>query len=314
MRQGIYKALNEYSDFAVKYLLVAVLLACVLSYVEIALSKLSPNWVFDFHLDMGASHAGLSGKAKVCIVWSYAVVMALHHLIRVFDDCFWGDEGIVVQAARMSWRAMLRYVAVNGHSPFYYTSAWICVNVFGESGFIYHLSATLPYFITVVFIATLVRRWFGNKASAILVTLSTLLGSAVTYNLEIRMYAWCQMFLFTTYLMLYGLYMTKKDIYLLMMSIGSLGAVYSHYFALASIGLLYLVLLVYIAKIRYRDIRKALLSGGAVVLLLLPWLVFAKKAKGVVMSDYRIEGVNWHACLEFIFHSRSSMLLLVFFL
>ena len=133
MRQGIYKALNEYSDFAVKYLLVAVLLACGLSYVEIALSKLSPNWVFDFHLDMGASHAGLSGKAKVCIVWRYAVVMALHHLIRVFDDCFWGDEGIVVQAARMSWRAMLRYVAVNGHSTFYYTSAWICVNVFGES-------------------------------------------------------------------------------------------------------------------------------------------------------------------------------------
>ncbi len=309
----IYKALNEYSDLAVKYLLVAVLLACVLPYVEISLSKLSRDWAFDFHLDIGTSHARLSDKAKACIVWSYGVVMALHHLIRLFDDCFWGDEGIVVQAARMSWGAMLNYVAVNGHSPFHYAFAWICVNVFGESGFIYHLSATLPYFITVVFTVTSVRRWFGNKASVVLVTLSTLLGSAVTYNLELRMYAWSQMFLFATYLMLYGSYKTKKDIYLVLMSISSLGAVYSHYFALASIGLLYLVLLVYIAKIRYRDIWKVLLSGGTVAALLLPWLIFAKKTSGMVISNYRLSAVSWQDCIGAIFHSEYSTFLLTLF-
>ena len=145
-------------------------------------------------------------------------------------------------------------------------------------------------------------------------TLSTLLGSAVTYNLEVRMYAWCQMFVFAAYLMLYGFYRTKKDRYLLWMAISSLGAVYSHYFALASIGFLYLILLVYIAKTRSQGIWKVLLSGGSVVVLLLPWLAFAKKTKGVVVSDYKIDQVSWRACLGYIFHSKYSVLLFVLFL
>ncbi|MCI8297643.1 MAG: hypothetical protein HFG22_17550 [Lachnospiraceae bacterium] len=89
---------------------------------------------------------------------------------------------------------------------------------------------------------------------------------------------------------------------------------YSHYFALASIGFLYLILLVYIAKTRSQGIWKVLLSGGSVVVLLLPWLAFAKKTKGVVVSDYKIDQVSWRACLGYIFHSKYSVLLFVLFL
>ncbi|MCI8297644.1 MAG: hypothetical protein HFG22_17555 [Lachnospiraceae bacterium] len=109
---------------------------------------------------MGSFHIRSSDKIKGSIVWTYAAIMALHHLIRVFDDCFWLDEGFVIQAARMPWGGMLGFVARNGHSPFHYAFAWICVGLFGESGLIYHLSATFPYFITVLLTVTLVRRWF----------------------------------------------------------------------------------------------------------------------------------------------------------
>lgn len=76
---------------------------------------------------------------------------------------------------------MLKYIAENGHTPFHYVFAKICVKYLGglEAGFIYHLSAALPYFITVIISATLVRKWFGNKVSIMLVTLSALLDSAI---------------------------------------------------------------------------------------------------------------------------------------
>ncbi len=303
---NIYEELNKYSGFAAKYLILAVGLAYILPFGERTMAK-----YFNFHLELCPMK--LSKGLKAGMVFSYAAVMAFHHLIRIFNNSFWGDEGIVINAARKPWSDMLEYVAGNGHSPLHYVFAWGCVKVFGESGFIYHLSAALPYFMSVFFTVAFVRKWFGNKASVLLVTISALLESAVTYNLEVRMYAWCQMFIFLTYLMFYAFLETKKDICYLWMSICSLGAVYSHYFALASIGFLYLVLFVYIVRSKSGDIWKVFISGGAVLALLLPWLVFAKKTKGVVMSDYKIETVSWQDCFEFIFYSKYSLFLLTLF-
>lgn len=307
---NVFEELNMYSGFAVKYLLLALALAWTLPYVELILSK---YWTLDYHFNLKLRCNKWNGKTKTNIVFVYAAIMALHHLIRLFDNCFWCDELVVVNAARRPWGDMLRYVAENGHSPFHYAFAWICVSVFGESGFVYHLSAALPYFITVILCATFVRKRFGNKASIILVTLTALLESAITYNLEVRMYAWCQAFIFAAYLLLYDFYKTKKGIYYLLIAVCSLGAVYSHYFALAGIGLMYLVLLIYTAKTKYRDVWKVFGSGGSVLVLLLPWLVFAKRTNGVVMSDYRIELDGWKECVAFIFHSKYSMLLLTLF-
>ena len=307
---NLYEDLNKYSGFAVKYLILALVLAYMLPFVERAIRK---NGAFGicFHIEL--CHIKISDRLKKSMIFCYAAIMAMHHLIRIFDNSFWGDEGIVINAARKPLGDMLEYVAVNGHSPLHYVFAWVCVNVFGESGFIYHFSATLPYFMTVLFIVILVRKWFGNKVSAMLVTMSALLESAIMYNLEVRMYAWCQMFIFIAYLMLYGFFISQKDIYFFWMSICSLGAVYSHYFAFVSIGFMYFVLLIYIARSKFCDIWKAFISGGTVIGLLLPWLVFAKKVKGVVMSDYSIEMVSWHDCVEFIFYSKYSLVLLILF-
>lgn len=305
---NVYYALNEYSDFAVKYLLFALILAAIAPHSE---KYLRNNVSFSFRLDM--SHRPMTNECKSGIVICYGAVMAFHHFIRIFDNCFWGDEGLVVNAARKNWGEMLEYVAVNGHSPFHYAFSWAFVRIFGESGFTYHFSAALPYFILIAVIAVMVRRWFGSKTALILMTLNTFLGCAVIYNLEIRMYVWCQMFVFLAYLMTYGFYRTKENKYYILVSFFSLGAVYSHYFALAAIGLIYFVMLIFIMKTNRKDIWKVMVSGGSILVLLMPWLVYAKRTKGVIMSDYNIGEVSWYDCMEFIFHSKYSMILLVWF-
>lgn len=96
------------------------------------------------------------------------------------------------------------------------------------------------------------------------------------------MYAWCQMFIFIAYLMLYGVLKTKKDIYYLLMAICSLGAVYSHYFALASIGFMYIILLFYMIKTSICDIK------GFCIRRFWPWLVYTIIERGEVMANYNL--------------------------
>lgn len=100
-------------------------------------------------------------------------------------------------------------------------------------------------------------------------------------------------YILNIYYAVYFLYY-KKDRYYFWMALFALGAVYSHNFSLASIGLLYLILFFYILKNIIKDIWKVILSGGSIIGLFVPWLVFAKKIKGVIVSDYNIGEVTWH--------------------
>ncbi len=306
---NIIEALNNYSDFAAKYAITAVLTAFISSYLIGYLKnrvKFSVSLSFDGFL--------VSRGAKTAFLVGYAGLLSFLHFSRCFDNSFWGDEGITIKAARLSWNEMLHYVARNGHSPFQYSFEWLCCRSLGESGFIIHFASALPYFLIMLISVTLIRKWFGNKAAFVLMTLCTFLNCAVTYNLEVRMYAWCEFFILMAFLMDYGIFATNKIVYYILMGFFSLGAVYSHYFALASIGILYLVLLVYkVVKQNVFDIFKVIISGGTVLLLLLPWIFFAKGTTGGIISNYGLGTVTWKSCFEYIFSSKYSWGLFICF-
>lgn len=307
-RDNVFDSLNLYSDFAVKYLVIAVLLAIAIPIIEMKYIK-----KMTISFDLKSNKKQISAKAKSIIVIVFGASMAFLHFVRCFDNCFWGDEGILIVAARKDWSGMLEYVAMNGHSPFHYAFSWLVVKLFGESGFIYHFAATLPFFITIILGITIVKKWFGVCASIVFMTLCTLLDSAMKYNLEVRMYAWCQVFILLSFLMAYKIYTTKNNLFYVLMTLFSIGAVYSHYYALASIGIFYFVLLLYKFKENKKEIWKIIVSGMLILGCLYPWLVYAKEASGVVISDYGIQMVEWKECIEFIFMSKYSMKLLKLF-
>lgn len=303
---NVYTEIINRNDFAVKYLFLAVALAIILVFVEqYVKNRISIN--------CNSVSVKFSNFQKRVIVIFFALFYAGHNFIRMLDGSVWGDEAIVVNFARESWGRMLERVAEYGHSPFHYVVAWIFRRLFGESGIVFHLSATLPYFIILILAITIISKWFGYKASIILMTLASLLECAVKYNLEIRMYTWCELFIFVAYLMLYQIYKTQKIRYYILMMLSSIAAVYTHYFALASIGIMYFVLFVYVCLKNRKRIVPVILSGGAVLAALVPWLVFAKNTVGTIISDYRIGQIALRTCVEYIFSSKYSMPLLFCF-
>ena len=306
---GIFEELNRTPLFAMKYLALGLVFATLLPFAEKLIRCFLPS---DIRLSFKPIR--LSEKAKAIIVVVYAFVMTFHHFIRIFDNAIWYDEATAILYARSDTLAgVLNLVMKIEHVPFHYVFLWICCKLFGESGLVYHLSNFIPYVITVIIMVTVVRKWFGNKATVILITFSTLLGCAVTYNLEIRMYTWCQLFTFLAYLMAYGIYKTSKNKYYILMTLFSAGAIYSHYFALSSMGLLYAVMFVYFVFVSRKQAVKVFLSGVSTLILFSPWPIYSLLTKGRVVHNWNIQGYSWYSCFEFVFHSKYSMLLLAGF-
>jgi hypothetical protein len=159
---GLVYRITGFSDFALKYMVMATVLSLTLPYAARALKN-------EIHLDFSVklnSTKLIWSKAKTLkskAIYTYALVMAILHFIRMFDHNFWADEGMVVHTSRLDWEGMLWYVAGNGHTPFHYVVAWIMEHLFGDYALVYRFSATLPYFILLFLCVTLVGKWFGNK-------------------------------------------------------------------------------------------------------------------------------------------------------
>lgn len=307
---NIIQNINENAGFAVKYLFSALIISFIMPFIE----KYCRNNIhidFEINHDVCRSHFFQNIKKRYTIL--YVIFLGMHHFVRCFNNSFWGDEGITIVASRMVWSRMLLYVASNGHSPFYYAVVWFVHQIFGESGFLFHFVSALPYFIILVLALTIIWKWFGTEVVLIFTTLSTLLDTAIVYNMEIRMYAWCQLFILLIFITAYQIYNGRKNYPYILMTCFSLGAVYSHYFALAVVGLFYFLLLIYACVKNRHNMWKVITSGIGVLIGFIPWLYYNYKNFGRIMSNYSLPNVEWKECLGYIFHSRISMILLLIF-
>ena len=307
-KESIYNKLNWFSVFAIKYMIASVFLAIIIPFAEEYLRK---NVVVK--LSYNADSFSLSDKIAKGGLIILAIVLVSLHFIRIFDNTFKYDEMLPLLTERMNWSAMLEQVARWGHTPFHYIIIWISCRIFGYTGSLCHLVSFLPYFVIAGVAVSVVQKWFGMRTAAILLLQSSLLENAVMYNMEVRMYSLCQMFVLLVYLVAYQIFHIRRTRYFVLITLFSLGAVYSHYFALAPIGIIYLFLLFYLVKTDLRNVWKVVLSGGAILFLFFPWMWFVYRIRGEIVAQYVLEKLNWRTCLEYIFDSKYSLVILILF-
>lgn len=207
----------------------------------------------------------------------YTVVLFFLNFIRIFDNNFWGDEGYSIGLAKMTFADMVQTTANDVHPPLYYAFLILAYRLFGEHGWVFHFVSIIPYIVILIFSLTVIWKNFGKEASFLMVTFSSVITIAITYNVEARMYSMAAMFVLLAY---YGLFLImaerKKGIYGLpgyvLFVFASLGAAYSHYYALLSVAFFYLALLARVIT------KKLKLWKMAVVYIVtiagyMPWLV-----------------------------------------
>lgn len=225
--------LVENAGFTFRYLLLSLAISVIEPFIE--------NFLC-YHLKIEIHKLNIHINWN-SIVYAYAFVLFLMNFVRIFDNAFWGDEGYSIRLAQMTVQDMVAATAADVHPPLYYLLAQLLYHVVGNNGVAYHLSALLPYAVIVIVACTVVKKQFGLIPPIVLLTMASLMKNAVTYNVEARMYALAAMFVLIAYIAFYKIIESNQFVSWLVFCASSLGAAYTHYYALISVAFLFVMII-----------------------------------------------------------------------
>lgn len=190
----------------------------------------------------------------------------------IFDPVLWGDEAFSVNTAVNNIGGIMEILHYwDSHPPLYYLWLHLLIRLLGNEGFVYHLSAFLPFAAGILLAVTGLRKHFGAVPAALFVIISGLASPCLEYNQEVRMYALTFLCLALCYYCSYLVLKGSKAAWFFMVLFG-LAAAYSHYFGLPAAGLLlFFTGAAHFIRRRGKSWVPGLLSVFCFLLGYLPW-------------------------------------------
>lgn len=219
----------------------------------------------------------------------YAAFLIIINFVRIIDNNFWGDEAYSIKLAKMSVGSMLNETAKDVHPPLYYLNLILANRVLGNHGWVYHLVSFIPFLIALLFGLIIIKRLYGREVSLFFITFLGIADAAIKYNVEARMYSLAAMYV------LLAFYAFRKILYhekygCVLFTLFSLGAAYSHYYAMMSVAFFYLALLVLTIGKRF-ELKKLLAVYICTICGYLPWLFQMVKTFERTSQDFWMEEV-----------------------
>lgn len=249
--------------------------------------------------------------AAVC----YTLILFTLNFVRAFNMNFWSDEGYSIMLSRMNFADMVNATAWDVHPPLYYAFLQIICRAMGFRWISYRLLSIIPYGIMLGFAITVIWKKFGKVPAIILVTLSSLLYTAVDYNVQARMYSWGALFVLMSFYYLHEVLVHNRRRDYAGFSLMSLGAAYTHYYCLISVAFFYVVLLLVALYRRKEYLLKTLITCVFTVVAYLPWfLILLQTFKRTTEGYWMTEIPTLRECLLYLFSCDCQKILLAFFL
>ena len=242
----------------------------------------------------------------------FSAVLVVLNLLRIFDNNFWGDEAFTIRLAGMSVPEMLQATAEDVHPPLYYGIVQLFCKIFGYTGIVYHLASFIPYVLVIVLALTVVWKWFGMEASILLITLTSLLETAVSFHVEVRMYSWGSLFMLASFLALYSIFSQNRTRDYVWFVLVSLAGAYTHYYCLVSVAFFYMVLIGLALVKREAYFKKTLIACLVTVAAYLPWLIVLLQTFQRTMGDFWMTNIPYlKDCFAYLFSGRLQYVLFV---
>lgn len=213
----------------------------------------------------------------------------------------WADEAYTFAMIRHSFPEIWNITAADVHPPLYYFLLKLLSAPFGYSLAISRMLSALPCVLILAVAAYQLPRLFGKQTAVLFLVLYLCYPFTMTYATETRMYSLAELFVFLNALYAYRCWKDDLKMDWALFALSGVCAAYTHYFALVSAGVIYLILL--IASIRKkRELLKGwFLASAATVLLYLPWLgCFVSQLAYKVNNEYWIEPITIRTVLSYV--------------
>lgn len=242
------------------------------------------------------------------------VFLAVIHFVRVFDNNFWGDEYFSIHMTRYSMAEMFAASANDTHPPLYYLILRFLIFIFGDYGWVYHLTSVIPFLVIVILCITYVKKEFGFFSALVFLFISGTMYNSSYFIVEVRDYEWASLWMLLSFLFCRKVLLSiqnevkKKDCILFVLF--SLFAAYTNYFCVIGLIPVYLILLGY-AIYRRSNLKTVIYIWLSTFLFYIPWgIVFIKHYSGNTSKYYKAGELTFLECLEYFFDSKFSVILL----
>lgn len=215
----------------------------------------------------------------------------------------WNDESFTLSMIPHSYLSIINLTAKDVHPFLYY---WIAKFLsFGTTNIyalivIERLVSLLPYLLLLLISFTYIKWFWGQTVSLIFSVSILLMPGILQYGEQIRMYSWA--ILFVTCAFLNALLILKQgsqNRYWIGLTVFSIFAAYTHYYALLDVIFIYFILLLCWKNQGFK-FRKYLASVVVDLIIYLPWVPTLLHQMSGVSANYWIEKFGMNQIIEFM--------------
>ena len=234
------------------------------------------------------------------LIWWIIIIgiACLVYVTGIAHESIWFDEAYSYIMASHSPGALLGLMTADNHPPLYYLLLNVVMSIFGNSVWALRLLSVLGAIGLVGLGAGPVRRIFGNRTAFIYAGVVLFTPVVLIYAHEARMYSLATFCV--TASALYG-YLAVKDnrrTDWFAFGLASLAAAYLHYYGLMAAFFMHLLIFLWLLFKKREALKSYLVTGAAVTVGYLPWLVFFYRQVTMVNKGFWIPAVTWQGILN----------------
>ena len=226
----------------------------------------------------------------------YLFISPLNQIIVHFDEYF------TLTTISLPIRDLLTVTSWDVHPPLYYLMAKVVAKLSAMFGidllFSLKILSIIPYGLILVISATKIRKNYGWITAGLFAFSLVVMSEFFKHYLAARMYSWAILFVLLAFIYYREVITEANKKSWILLTIFSVLAAYTHYFAAISLGCLYLILLFYIIKYKKEEVKNWGLSVVGAVILYVPWIFPLMNQLGKVHQDYWIPELDLNTVIS----------------
>lgn len=243
---------------------------------------------------------------KIFILTIFILLAMGINFSLIFNDSVWYDESFTMLAIKNGFKEIIQTTIEDVHPPLYYLILKCVTIILGYSVPAAKIASLIPVLFTMILgVTAIMRRFpdFGKRrlfAAVLFLCFLSIMPSNLAENVEVRMYTWAMFFVTASGLYAFEAYLEperKKN--WLVLTLSALAAAYTHYFALLSVAIVYVILFLAL-MVKRKKIVNYLISGIVCCIGYLPWLPFLWKQIHLVKEGFWIPEVTLVKLLEYV--------------
>jgi len=219
----------------------------------------------------------LDKKTENIISWVLVLIGALVYISLVFNENVWLDEAFTASLVRTDMAGVLERSMADTLPPLYNIILKLSTDIFGYRVPVMKMTSALPMIITMILSATVVRKRHGFKTSVIFTIALFTMPNLLFYGVEIRMYSLGFLFATASGIYAYEFICDYNKKNLIIFTVLSVLAGYSHHFAFVTVGFVYLFMLIYYIVLERENIKRWFICLALTFILYLPCLLVTLK-------------------------------------